>query len=166
MMYIFETISFLMFIGTFFSSKKAKRNLLSKNKFYFADLGIYRSLRPTGMLDRFEEIEGVALESLVAQHLRAFISYSQKKLNLYYWRTYSGLEVDFIVYGDDVFWALEVKNSKNVTGKDLRGLKAFKKDYPQSELFLLYRGKDTFNRDGVLCKPCEKFLCELGITEI
>ncbi|CAG4883191.1 protein of unknown function [Georgfuchsia toluolica] len=36
---------------------------------------MFRSLRPAGPLDRPEEIEGMALEGLVAQYLRAWIAY-------------------------------------------------------------------------------------------
>jgi len=45
-------------------------------KLYLFDTGVFRSLRPGGPLDRPEEIEGAALEGLVAQHLRAWIAYS------------------------------------------------------------------------------------------
>jgi uncharacterized protein len=40
----------------------------------------------------------------------------------------------------------------------LRGLKVFAQDYPESQLLLLYRGKERLLRDGILCLPCEDFL--------
>ncbi|MEJ2745866.1 MAG: AAA family ATPase, partial [bacterium] len=82
-------------------TKRAKRELSVHPKFYLFDAGVYRSLRPRGPLDRAEEIEGHALEGLVEQHLRAWVSYSNKDYGLYFWRTRSGLEVDFILYGAD-----------------------------------------------------------------
>ena len=42
----------------------------------------------------------------------------------------SGQEVDFVVYGHRGFWGIEVKNSTKVFPKDLRGIKAFREEYP------------------------------------
>jgi predicted AAA+ superfamily ATPase len=138
-------------------------------KFYFFDAGVYRSLRPRGPLDRAEEIDGCAFEGLVAQHLRAWLAYSRRDGQLYFWRTRSGVEVDFIVYGADGFWALEVKNTATVRSQDLRALKGFASEYPQCTPLLLYRGQDHLNIDGVLCVPGETFLQTLspqrGLTE-
>jgi len=69
--------------------------------------------------------------------------------------------VDFVIYGLNVFVACEVKNGAIISPSDLRGLKEFHKDYPEAELLLLYRGKETFKRDGVLCIPAEEFLRRL-----
>ena len=77
---------------------------------------MYRSLRPTGPLDRPSEIDGAALEGLVAQHLRAWIAYTPEAHDLFCWRTRSGVEEDFVVYGSTHFVAVEVKNSDRVLG--------------------------------------------------
>ena len=37
----------------------------------------------------------------MAQHLRAWIDTSRLDASLSYWRTKSGNEVDFVVYGED-----------------------------------------------------------------
>jgi len=142
-------------------TKRAQRHLVTHDKFYFFDVGVYRSIRPRGPLDRSEEIEGMALEGLVAQHLRAWASYKTVPADLYYWRTKSGSEVDFILYGQDVFVALEVKRARQVHGTDLRALKAFKEDYPEATVYLLYMGQDRLVMSGVKCLPCEAFLSNL-----
>jgi predicted AAA+ superfamily ATPase len=98
----------------------------------FFDAGVFRSLWPAGPLDRPQEIDGAALEGLVAQHLRAWNAYRGDQHNLYFWRTRSGNEVDFVVYGPDGLWALEVKNAAAVHPGDLRGLRAFREDYPEA----------------------------------
>lgn len=142
-------------------TKKARRRLSAHPKFYLFDAGVFRSLRPRGPLDRPEEIEGQALEGLVAQHLRAWVAYSQMKRELFFWRTRSGMEVDFIIYGPDGLWAIEVKNAQKVRPNDLQGLRSFREEYPRSKTFLLYRGKDRFLTDEILCAPCENFLVAL-----
>lgn len=139
-------------------SRRAKRALIKQVKFYFSDCGVFRSLRPRGPLDRAEEMDGGALEGLVYQHLRAWADYSSEKHQLFFWRTQAGTEVDFVVYGESQFCALEVKNSAKVGRRDLKGLKAFREDYPESRVALLYRGKDRLMIDDILCLPCADFL--------
>ncbi|MFH1347570.1 MAG: ATP-binding protein [Candidatus Margulisiibacteriota bacterium] len=143
-------------------AKRAKRKLASHPKFYLFDVGIYKSLRPRGPLDQPQILAGAALEGLVAQQLRAWIDYGNSDCQLFFWRTQSGSEVDFIVYGNNCFWAIEVKNSKSVQHKDLRALKAFGADYPEAKRILLYRGKEKLMRDGILIRPCQEFLLELS----
>ena len=117
-------------------------------------------MRPKGPLDAPEEIAGVSLEGLVAQNLRAYLDYEKKSANLYYWRTRSGLEVDFVLYGKDIFWAIEVKNSNKIRTEDLKGLQQFLLDYPNCDAYLLYRGKERLKKDNILCLPVEDFLLE------
>lgn len=142
-------------------TRKAKRELAQHPKFYLFDTGVFRTLRPTGPLDRVTEIEGAALEGLVAQHLYAWINYSAGQHKLYYWRTRSGVEIDFIIYGPLGLYAIEVKNATQIHSKDLKPLLNFHEDYPSAELILLYRGKETLREDGVLILPCEEFLKRL-----
>lgn len=139
-------------------TRRALRKLTSHPKLFFSDVGIFRSLRPTGPLDRPEEVAGAALEGLVAQHLRAWIDYSAGETILSFWRTQGGSEVDFVLYGPGVFHAVEVKHSRDVRTADLRSLRAFGRDYPEAKLRLLYRGRDTLEMDGIRCLPCEDFL--------
>ena len=141
-------------------SKKAKRDLISHKKFYLFDAGVFLEMRPKGPLDAPEEIAGASLEGLVAQNLRAYLDYEKKSANLYYWRTRSGLEVDFVLYGKDIFWAIEVKNSNKIRTEDLKGLQQFLLDYPTCDAYLLYRGKERLKKDNILCLPIEDFLLE------
>jgi predicted AAA+ superfamily ATPase len=143
-------------------TRRARRHLISHPKFYFFDTGVYRSLRPTGPLDSPAEIGGAGLEGLVAQHLRAWQAYGHCAVSLGYWRTKSGNEVDFVVYGENTFAAIEVKNATRPKAADLGGLKAFHVDYPEARLLLLYRGTERLLIDGVLCLPCEDFLADPG----
>ena len=142
-------------------TRRAQRALSAHPKFYLFDAGVYRSLRPRGPLDRTSEIDGAALEGLVAQHLRAWIAHSREGFELYYWRTRSGVEVDFVVYGEGGFWALEVKNARTVRSDDIRSLKTFVSDYPECTPILLYRGEDRLMIDGIHCIPASEFLVRL-----
>ena len=139
-------------------SKRAKRELVAHEKFYFFDAGVFRALRPKGPLDWPSEIDGAALEGLVFQHLRAWNDYSGKRAALGYWRTKAGVEVDFVVYGERDFAAIEVKNAEILHPGDFTGLKSFGEDYPEATRLLLYRGSERVLRDGVWVVPAEEFL--------
>ena len=142
-------------------TRRAKRAVVSHPKLYFFDAGVFRSLRPSGPLDKPEEIDGCALEGLVAQHLMAWNSYRGDKNKVYFWRTAAGSEIDFVVYGNEVFWAIEVKNTARIRPEDLRSLNRFRSDYPESTAYFLYRGKERLVKNGILCMPCEEFLQKL-----
>jgi predicted AAA+ superfamily ATPase len=142
-------------------TRRAQRHLVSHDKFFYFDAGVYRSIRPRGPLDSPAEIDGMALEGLVAQHLRAWANYRSVPAELYYWRTKSGSEVDFVLYGADVFVAIEVKRARTVHHTDLRALKAFNTDYPEARVCLLYMGSEALRMGDVLCLPCDQFLRHL-----
>jgi predicted AAA+ superfamily ATPase len=151
-------------VGIF--SKRAQRALVSHPKFYLFDAGVFRSLRPQGPLDSPQEIDGQALEGLVAQHLRAWIDYSNSDFKLHFWRTRSGVEVDFIVYGSEGIFAIEVKNSLRILPQDIKSLRSFIEDYPKTKAYLLYRGKERLMKDGIHCIPCDEFLKVLRPGEL
>ena len=138
-------------------------DLLDVSKIEEGKLKLRRSsIELCDMIDKIFEESGLALEGLVMQHLRAWNDYIGTPYSLHYWRTRSGAEVDFIVYGEKGFWAIEVKNNKNVYTKDVRHLNAFCEDYPEATPLLLYRGTERHKIKDVLCLPVEDFLKTLN----
>jgi predicted AAA+ superfamily ATPase len=142
-------------------TRRARRQVVARPKLYWFDAGVFRSIRPTGPLDRPQEIGGAALEGLVAQHLRAWIDYSGGDDQLAYWRTRAGTEVDFVVHGPAGFWAFEVKHTATLRPRDVESLRAFGEDYPEANLRLLYRGSEPLEIAGVRCLPCERYLLQM-----
>ena len=139
-------------------TRRAKRRLVSHPRFFYFDCGVFRSLRPSGPFDRPAEIDGPALEGLVAHHLRAWLAYSGSDAKLHYWRTRGGSEVDFVLYGTPGLWAFDVMNADRVRPAGLRGLTAFGDEYPEARRILLYRGEHRLLRRGILCLPVGSFL--------
>ncbi len=128
-------------------SKRAKRRMLQHPKFYLFDAGVYRTIRPKGPLDSPEEIDGIALETLFFQELRALNDYLALDSKLFYWKTSAGLEVDFILYGEKGLCAFEVKRTGKIRSEWFRGLHAFRKDYPMAKTYFIYCG-DRELREG------------------
>jgi uncharacterized protein len=142
-------------------ARRAKRALVAHEKLYVFDAGVFRSLRPAGPLDRPAEIDGGALEGLVAQHLRAWIEYRGRGDGLHYWRTRSGVEVDFVVYGPSGLSAIDVMNQATVRAADVKNLRAFLDDYPEASATLLHRGSERSRYGGVDCVPVGEWLSSL-----
>ncbi len=142
-------------------TKRAKREMTAQPKFYLFDSGVYHHLRPKGPLDSQDEIGGMALEGFVLQHLKAWSDFSDKQLKIYFWRSRGGSEVDFVLYGEHHFHAIEVKNGRQVHPKSLRSLKVFLVDYPEVKPMLLYRGNEKLMIDSIPCWPVDEFLLQL-----
>lgn len=142
-------------------SRRSKRKLVAHQKFYFFDVGVYRILRPRGILDNTQEIEGLALEGLVAQHLHTWTMAQKEPHSLSFWRTQTKLEVDFVIYGPRGFWGIEVKRSANLGPNDINALIAFKEEYPEAECFVVAPAKRRETYRGFPVIPIEEFL--LGI---
>lgn len=131
-------------------SRRAKRALMQRSKFYFFDVGVYRILRPRGPLDVESETDGPALETLVLQELRALNHYLDLEYELFFWHTKSDHEVDFVLYGPRGLIGMEVKRSSIFRESELDGLKLFYKDYPIAKLYFLYGGTKRFHHSGAV----------------
>lgn len=142
-------------------TRRAHRELVAHPKFYYFDAGVFRYLRPQGPLDRLSEIEGTALEGLVGQHLYAWCQSQLEPHTFAFWRTRSGHEVDFVLYGPKIFIGVEVKNTDALSSHDLKGLKAFQEEYPEAKTCLVYRGTRRKVIDGIFCMPCTEFLLRI-----
>jgi len=143
-------------------SKRAKRRIVAHPKFYFFDAGVFQAIRPKGPLDAPEEIRGAALETLLLQQLRALNDYLRLGYSLHYWRTASGDEVDFVLYGDRGLLAFEVKLAQRVRPDDLQALRRFREDYAQARTFLVYTGSRRWHDRGIEIVPAEDALRTLG----
>lgn len=116
-------------------SRVVKRRLVQAPKFYYFDVGVANHLLHRTKLSRGTPEYGHALEHLVMQELRAWLSYTGNTERLSYWRTYSGTEVDAVI--GDARVAIEIKSAEEVQSRHLKGLKSFAEDYPQARLFLV-----------------------------
>ena len=93
-------------------------------KFYLFDVGVAGYLSGRRLERAAGPDFGLALEHLVLMEILAWRSYREKNVSLRYWRTKSGLEVDFVL-GRDADVGIEVKSTRRVRPADLRGLRAF-----------------------------------------
>lgn len=134
-------------------TRRAKRDVITHDKFYYFDCGVYRALRPTGPLDAAEDIDGPAVETLVLQELRATNDNHDLGYTLHYWRTRAQHEVDFVLYGERGLVAIEVTRSSTLRDRDLADLRVFARDYPEARGLMFYGGERPYVVDGIRVEP-------------
>lgn len=95
------------------------------------------------------------METLVLLDLLAFRDAQVNPPGLYYWRTASGQEVDFILEAEGKLLPVEVKATPRPTPKDAQGLLAFLAEYPEAPGgLLLHGGEEAFPLvDRVVAAP-------------
>jgi predicted AAA+ superfamily ATPase len=153
-------------IGRFLPSyqKKPKRRVITAPKFYFFDIGVVNYLLKRGKIDFGSELFGNAFEHFIYNELYAHSSYSGKDYPIYYWRTASQIEIDFVLGNHDV--AIEVKATSNVQSRHLKGLKSFSEEYAVNQLVLVCNEPLPRISEGVRILPWKVFLEELWAGKI
>ncbi len=104
--------------------KRQERRVISKApKFYLFDVGVAGSIVKRHIVEPKGEQFGKAFEHFILMELAAHSSYYELNYDINFWRTKSGLEVDFILGRGEI--AIEVKGSSRVERRDLRSLTTF-----------------------------------------
>jgi predicted AAA+ superfamily ATPase len=139
-----------------------KRTPIETAKFYFFDLGIVRILRRLPVVVPESSDFGEFFEHFIFMELRAWIDYRRPTTRLFYWRSNSGFEVDFIV---DNKIAVEVKSTVLVHDKHVKGLKAFREEGLMKKYILVCREPRQRLVDGIHLMPWQDFLERLWADE-
>jgi len=99
----------------------------------------------------------------VERELRASLDYLSSDRRLFFWRSLSRIEVDFILAeGRKPVAAIEVKASRTVSPGDLKGLRAFGEDWPRvRKVVVSLEPHPRKTEDGIEVLPVEVFLSRL-----
>ena len=93
--------------------KYVSREIISDTpKFYLFDVGLANAIKKADIPDLKGTEAGKSLEHLILLELKAFQGYGENDFNINYWRTKTGLEVDFVLGDGEV--AIEVKLQSNI----------------------------------------------------
>jgi len=153
-------------IGRYLPSfqKRPKRRVITAPKFYLFDVGIVNNLLSRGKILPGTELFGKAFEHFIYQEIYAHSRYSEKEYPMYYWRTASQLEIDFVLGDHEV--AIEIKATEQAHARHLKGLKAFSEEYETKKRILI--SNDPYPRlvDDILILPWKVFLQRLWNGEI
>jgi len=140
--------------------KRAKtRRLIETEKFYLFDVGVSNYLARRRPLMGSPDF-GKSFEHYILMELKAYQAYRQPELPLYFWRTASGYEVDFIA--GELNLAIEVKGARRVHEGDIVGLRALGAEHrvKRSIVVSLEREPRTI-APGIDVLPWETFLQQL-----
>ncbi len=138
-------------------NKRAGRDIISRTpKFYLFDTGVAGILAGRELKEERGEIFGKAFEHYIFLELNAWLNYHDSLSSIHYWRSKSGLEVDFVLHNGNL--AIEVKGSSNVRTKDLRGIKTFRDLYAPQKCIVVTNERLPRLVDGMELLPWRDFL--------
>ena len=146
-----------------FARRRSRAIVTRAPKFYLFDVGVAGHLggrridRPAG------PDFGRALEHFILMELIAWRSYREADFPIRYWRTKSGLEVDFVL-GRTGEVAIEVKGAQARTG-DLTGIRAFADEHAPAFAIVVCAEPAPRRVGGVEVLPWQLFLERLWSGE-
>lgn len=147
--------------------KKIKRDIIATTpKFYLFDVGIANYLAHKKIHILAGNDAGRAFESYIHMELVAYLGLTEQDLAINYWRSKSGLEVDFVTNNGNL--AIEVKISANPVLSEIKGLSAFCDDYnPEHAIVVCHvprpRKVQTKNGKTISILPWQLFLENLWL---
>ncbi len=144
--------------------RRVDRRLVETEKFYLFDVGVTNYLarrRPAIGTPEF----GNSFEQLILMELTAYRAYRDPDLEITFWRTSSGLEVDFILGAMDV--AIEVKAKRRISSRDIAPLRALAGEHPVKRAIVVsLEDEPRTLADGISVLPWQQFLNRLWSGEI
>ena len=137
--------------------RRQDRQIISKAaKFYLFDVGVAGVITKRKISEERGELFGKAFEHLIFMELVAHSSYNELEYENNFWRTKSGLEVDFVLAQGEV--AIEVKGSSRVEQRDLRSLMAFIEEYSPKKALLICNEREERVQGRIRIMPWRRFL--------
>lgn len=88
-------------------------------KIYWLDIGLMRQLSVQGSI-----VSGEIYETMVIGELVKWIKTAQKEVEIYFYRTRSGLEIDGLLVTEHGIIGIETKVGENLSSSDIRAMKA------------------------------------------
>jgi uncharacterized protein len=144
--------------------KVKKRRLIETEKFYLFDVGLTNYLARRSPKSGTPEF-GHSLENYILMELKAYQAYRNPELDIRYWRTSTGFEVDFILGNMQV--AVETKGSSKVHSAHMRGLKALLEEHQvQKAIIVALEKQPRMLENKVEVLPWQYFLERLWNGEV
>ena len=137
--------------------KTIKRKPITTSKYYLFDAGVTRKLQHRSIIQVGSPEFGEAFESVIFHELKTFVDYVAG-CELSYWRSTTGLEVDFIL-GDMA--AIEVKASATISARDLNALSLLREEKKLKHYLVVCSEKNPRRVDGIHILPWRIFLEKL-----
>ncbi|RZD14251.1 MAG: ATP-binding protein [Candidatus Acidulodesulfobacterium ferriphilum] len=140
--------TFLCFLLNPYFNNTSKR-LVKSPKIYFPDNGLNRVIAGEDGISR-----GAEYETWIFSELLKWKELQDIEPEIYFYKSASGLEVDFIIKAKGFILPIEVKSTQKVNYADGRGIESFLKEYKIPLGIIVYQGKEiTEIRKNVFAVP-------------
>ncbi|MBR6021241.1 MAG: ATP-binding protein [Kiritimatiellae bacterium] len=139
--------------------KGRSRKTVETSKFYLFDTGVARRLQGRPRLVQGTPEYGHAFESWILHELAAYADAFRLDMPISYWRTRTGLEVDFVIGDDEI--ALEAKTTRDATKNDLKGLRSIDGERTFRHRILVCQEPRERRVDGIEILPWPLFVSRL-----
>ena len=146
-------------------NKRQSRQVITKaSKYYMFDVGVAGYLTKRHIVEQKGAEFGKAFEHFILMEIVAYRSYAGKDFLINFWRTKTGLEVDFILGQAEV--SIEIKGSSHVDKRDIYGLNAFTEAFSPKKSILVCNEKEKRTHGKIMIVPWEIFLRDLWSGKI
>ncbi len=147
-----------------FKRRQGRKVISKASKFYLFDVGVAGSITKRNIEEEKGEMFGKSFEHFIYMEMSAYNSYQEVGYAINFWRTKSGLEVDFVLGGGEV--AIEVKGASRIDNRDLRPLRAFMDLYSPGKALVVCNEKEERIVGDIRIMPWRKFLFDLWAGKI
>jgi len=142
-----------------FKKRQSRKIITKAPKYYLFDVGVANYLRKQHLEEERGEEFGRAFEHFLLMEILAYRSYSGQDFTINFWRTKTGLEIDFILARGEI--AIEIKGANRIDKRDLNVLVAFAEEYSPKRNFLVCNEKEKRLHGKIEILPWSNFLQEL-----
>lgn len=116
--------------------KRVKRSIITETpKFYLFDVGVANYLSKQNINILKGNAAGKSFEHFIFMELIAYKNIYDKNFNIQYWRTNTGIEVDFVLNDGEII--IESKISNQVDKHDLKGLISFSEEHHCKKMLIV-----------------------------
>lgn len=145
--------------------KRQSRQVITKAvKYYLFDVGVAGCLTKRHLTEERGTGFGKAFEHFILMEIAAYRSYKRHDYRINFWRTKSGLEVDYVIGEGET--AIEVKGTDNLDIRDLKGLHAFMDTYSPGRSIVVCNEKERRIHGKIEIMPWREFLDDLWSDNI
>lgn len=145
-----------------FHRRAGRQSISAAPKFYLFDIGVAGHVCGRRLTAPGGAEFGRAFEHFILLEIIASRSYQEKDFPIQFWRTKTGLEVDFVLGRGRV--AVGVKS--RVRRGDLRPMRAFMEEFGPRRAIIVSAAHDRRRIDGVEIMPYAHFLRLLHAGEV
>jgi len=143
-----------------FKRRQSRQVIGRAPKFYLFDVGVAGAITQRDIPQPKGEQFGRAFEHFIFMELVAHRSYTELEYPINFWRTKSGLEVDYVLADGEV--AVEVNGSARVSERDLHALESFAAEFTPKHALLVCNEREERVVGALRIVPWRTFLQSLA----